>query len=289
MHDIYKNILITISKLPLGVLYAISDGLTLIQRYVAGYRKEVVINNLKNSFPEKSESEIKAISETFFRNFFDFIVESVKGITIDQQQIDERITFEGVEILEKYKSEGRNVMVLCGHLFNWEWIKGLVAHVPQDKVLAVYSVPKNKLVNEIISKSREKFGGEVISMQEATKIIMETPNDGNALYFMVADQSPYKKAIRYDLQFLNQTTPVFQGFDRIARQNNLGVIYVEIIRKGRGKYLYKIADMQPKGLSFEENEIVHDFFELLEGSIHRQPANYMWTHRRWKYKKGIDY
>lgn len=266
-----------------------SDFLVFLQNNFIHYREKVVLENLRNSFPEKDENDIKHISKDFFRNFYDFITESVKGITIDQKEIDERTSLEGVEIMHKYFDEGKNVMVLCGHLFNWEWLKGLVVHVPQENVYGVYSVPKNRLVNEIISKSREKFGGEVIPMNKAKTMIMSERNDGKSLYLMVADQSPYKKAIRYDLQFLNQTTPVFQGFDKLARKKNMGVVYIDIIRQARGKYIYKVIDILPEKEKFEENEILHKFFNLLEASIQRQPANYMWTHRRWKYKKGIDY
>ncbi|MDO5655858.1 MAG: lysophospholipid acyltransferase family protein [Flavobacteriaceae bacterium] len=289
MHKFYKSFLITVSRLPLGVLYGLSDIFSFFQKFVFGYRKEVVMQNLKNSFPEKSEKELKQIYHAFFKNFYDFIIESLKGITITQKQIDTRIEFEGIEILEKYLAQEKNIMALCGHLFNWEWLKGLVVHVPQNDIKAVYSVPSSKLVQEIISKSREKFGGEIIPMHEAKQLINSVPQNGNSIFLMVADQSPYKMAIRYDLQFLNQTTPVFQGFDKIARRNNLAVVYIDIIRKGRGQFLYKIIDIQPDNEKFFENEIIHKFFNLLEKSIHKQPSNYMWTHRRWKYKKGIDY
>ena len=288
MNAIYKFLLFSFSRLPLGVLYCISDILTFLNTHIIKYRTNVVRENLENSFPNKSTAEINLISQNFFRNFFDFIIESLKGITISQEEIDTRISLEGLEIVEKYAAANQNIMVLCGHLFNWEWVKGLVKQIPQSSVIAVYSVPKSQLINDIISKSREKFGGEVISMGDARKIIAKTQND-STLYLMVADQSPYKKAIRYDIQFLNQTTPVFQGFDKIARKHDMGVVYLDIIRQGRGKFLYKFIDILPEHEKFAENEIVHKFFEHLEQSIHRQPDNYMWTHRRWKYKKGIDY
>ena len=289
MNAIYKFLLISISKLPLSFLYGISDMLYRMHSLVIKYRTEVVLNNISNAFPNKSKHEIEQISKQFYRNFYDFIMESVKGITINQKNIDCKISVEGLEIMQKYHDQGKNVMVLCGHLFNWEWLKGLGAHVPQENIYAVYSVPKSKLVNEIISKSREKFGGETIPMQEAKKTILQDANYGKSLYLMVADQSPYKTKIKYDLKFLNQTTPVFQGFDKIARKNNLGVVYLNITRKARGKYHYQVVDVLPQHKYFEENEIVHQFYQLLEENILQNPSNYMWTHRRWKYKKGVDY
>lgn len=286
---VLKNLLYAFSALPAKVLYSISDVIFLFHSHVKGYRKDVVKHNLENAFPNKSSEEIKQITKQFFRNFYDFPIESIKGINITQEQLDKRISLENIEIVQKYYDEGKNMMVLCGHLFNWEWLKGLGAHVPQDDIYAVFSIPKSALTNEIIKKSREKFGGETIPMRDAKELIFNIPNDGNSLFLMVADQSPYKKAIRYDLQFLNQTTPVFQGFDKIVRRRNMGVIYLDIQRLARGKYHYKVVDILPDGKEFEENEIVHKFFDLLEKNILKNPSNYMWTHKRWKYKKGIDY
>lgn len=253
------------------------------------YRKDVVLKNLKNSFPEKSDKEIQQISKKFNKNFCDFTVETLKGITISQEEIDEHITVKNIEIMERIYAEDRNVMVLCGHVFNWEWLKGLGIHLPTPNIYAIYHVAKNELVNDIIKKSREKFNGETIPMQKATEGILKIPNDGESLFLMVADQSPYKKAIRYDLQFLNQTTPVFQGFDKLARRRNLGIVYLNITKPKRGQFVYEVIEITPDAENFVENEVVHKFFNLLEENIRQDPSNYMWTHKRWKYKKGVDY
>lgn len=289
MNTIYKKLLYGLSALPLGVLYKLSDFLYFLQNYVIKYRKKVVIENLKNSFPEKSDKEIQQISKQFNKNFCDFTVETIKGITISQEEIDQRISVKNIEAMQRIYDEKRNVMVLCGHVFNWEWLKGLGVHLPTPNIFAVYHVAKNELVNEIIKKSREKFNGETIPMQKATEGILRIPNDGDSLFLMVADQSPYKKAIRYDLQFLNQTTPVFQGFDKLARRKNMGIVYLNISKPKRGKYEYEVIQITPDGDEFKENEVVHKFFDLLEKNIQQDPANYMWTHKRWKYKKGIHY
>lgn len=289
MNYILKNLVIGLSKLPLWTLYILSDFIFFIHNNFKGYRKDVVEENLTNSFPNKSKKEIKQLSNQFFKNFYDFPIESIKGISLTQEYLDKRIRVENLDVMHKYYAQNRDVMVLCGHVFNWEWIKGLGAHLPQKNVYAVFSVPKDKLTNDLIKKGREHFGAETIPMYEATKTIMGIPNEGNSIFFMVADQSPHKTRIKYDLTFLNQTTPVFQGFDKIARRKDMGVVYINVTKEKRGKYVYTVHDILPDNDSFKENEIVHKFFSLLETNIKENPSNYMWTHKRWKYKKGIDY
>ena len=73
-----KISLYSISYLPMWVLYIISDILYLIAYKILGYRKKVVQNNLKNSFPDKTESELEKIKKKFYRHFFDIIVETIK-------------------------------------------------------------------------------------------------------------------------------------------------------------------------------------------------------------------
>lgn len=289
MNKLYKKLLIGLSSLPLGVLYMVSDVLCFFQNYIIQYRKKVVVENLENSFPDKSAQEIQTIAKKFNKNFCDFTIETIKGITISQDKIDQHISVENMDIMQRIYDENKNVMVLCGHVFNWEWLKGLGAHLPTPNIYAVYHVAKNEFVNDIIKKSREKFNGETIPMQRATEEIMRIENNGDSLFLMVADQSPYKKAIRYDLQFLNQTTPVFQGFDKLARRKNMGIVYLNITKPKRGQYRYEVIEITPDGDTFKENEVVHKFFNLLEKNIQQDPANYMWTHKRWKYKKGIHY
>ena len=59
-----------IALLPLRVLYMISDSFFVVVYYLVRYRRDVVYANLKNSFPEKSEEEIRKISKKFFRLYF---------------------------------------------------------------------------------------------------------------------------------------------------------------------------------------------------------------------------
>lgn len=289
MNRVYKQLLYGLSSLPLSILYVVSDFLYFMQNYVIKYRKKVVLENLTNSFPEKSEKEINQIAKDFNKNFCDFTIETLKGITISNKELDGRVVVNNIEAMQRIVAENKNIMVLSGHVFNWEWLKIMDNHVPTPNNYAVYHVAKNELVNDIIKKSREKFSTITLPMQEATEKILKTPNDGKSLFLMVADQSPYKTAIRYELEFLNQTTPVFQGFDKLARRRNMGVVYINIRKTGRGKYTFDVVEIQPDADRFEENEIIHKYFDLLEKNIRQDPANYMWTHKRWKYKKGIDY
>lgn len=114
-----------VSLLPFSVLYALSDVLYLLMSRVIRYRHRVIWHNLTTSFPEKTEAELREIERKFYHWFCDYIVETVKLMTISKQQIMKRMTFTGTEKIEQLLAEGRSIGVYLGHLGNWEWITSL--------------------------------------------------------------------------------------------------------------------------------------------------------------------
>lgn len=286
---IVSRILKTLSLLPLSLWYAFADILFVLQKYVIKYRRETVLENMRNSFPQNSEKENEKLYEKFTRHFCDYVVEGVKSLGISQKEMDKCIEIEGLEVLDQIKARGQNTMMLCGHIFNWEWLMGIVAHLPVKNTYAVYHELSNKTMDKLIKDSRGKFNTELVAMRDTTRKLLSIPNDGNSGFLFVSDQSPASSKIHYDLTFLNQETPVFTGFDRLARKLNCGVVYMHITKEKRGRFKFKIMEIKPGKERFKELEIVDEFYRLLEENIKQDPSNWLWTHRRWKYKKGIDY
>ncbi|MGP6558207.1 lysophospholipid acyltransferase family protein [Ornithobacterium rhinotracheale] len=286
---IAKHIIFLLAKIPTRLLYIFADVLFFIQAYFVQYRKKVVVENLKSSFPTFSDKKIQSLAKKFNRHLCDYAVEAVRALKISQKELDTRIEFKNLEILKQIKAENKNCMLLCGHIFNWEWLIGAVHHLPTPNTFAVYHALSNKEIDDIMRQSRERFNTHAIDMKETPRVMMKTPNDGNSTFLFVSDQSPHSSIIHYDLDFLNQTTPVFIGFDKLARKLNYGVVYVNISKPKRGHYIFSFERLMPENESFAPNEIVHLFYKALEKNIETDPANWLWSHRRWKYKRGIDY
>lgn len=289
MNRIFYAILYAVSLLPLRILYGFSWLIYILLNYIIGYRRKVIYNNLKNSFPEKSKSEIKLIQKKFYKNFAEYMVETLKSFSISQEELNKRHTYSNLEIFEECKKENKDVILMAGHIFNWEWFVGLAPNVKTEKTVAVYHKVKNKFWNERINGIRGKFGTVPLDMKLTGRFMMNTPNNGEHAYLFVADQSPKQSAIHYDLKFLNQSTPVFIGFDKIAIKKNMAVIFCKMVKINQGHYHTTFERIQPEGENYQPMEIAHKFFEKLEETIKENPDNWLWSHKRWKYKKGIDY
>ena len=286
MNFLFKIILL-FSKLPLRVLYILSDIIFFLMYNLVGYRKKVVTENLKNSFPKKSESEIDKIRTSFYRNFSDYIVETFKSFTISSKELRVRVQHINQDVFHDAKSENKNVILLTGHVFNWEWFNALATIIPQENCFPVYRKVQNSFWEEKIKGIRNRFGNTALEAKEVIRHILRNPNDGNSVYMFVADQSPHVSEVSFGLNFLNQKNPAFIGYDKLSTRMDLAFVFCEMKKVKRGYYQINYYRIYPDGEKFVEYEVVKKFHKLLENTINKRPDNYLWSHRRWKYQHAV--
>jgi KDO2-lipid IV(A) lauroyltransferase len=281
------KILYLISKLPLKILYIFSDIIFFLNYNIVGYRKKVITQNLTNSFPNKSKKEIAEIRKRFYLNFSDYLVETVKSFSISETESRVRMQHINQDVFHEIKEEGKNIILLAGHVFNWEWINALAKIIPQDHCHPVYRKVNSEFWEKQMKKVRNKFGNEALEANEVILNIFRNKNDGNSVYMFVADQTPHVSHVNYGLEFLDQKTPVFVGYDKLATRMDLAFIYCEMKKVKRGFYQVNYHRIYPDGEKFIEHEVVKKFHKLLENTLHKRPDNYLWSHRKWKYKDSI--
>ncbi|UOE42027.1 lipid A biosynthesis acyltransferase [Chryseobacterium suipulveris] len=275
------------SRLPLKILYLFSDIIFFVMYYVVGYRKKVVIENLTKSFPEKSDQEIKSIAKKFYINFADYIVETFKSFTISNTELRVRVQHINQDVFREAHDEGKNMILLAGHVFNWEWYTALASIVPQENSYPVYRKVQNGFWEEKIKNIRNRFGNQSLEARDVIRHIFRNPNDGNSIYMFVADQTPHVADVSYGLNFLNQKTPAFIGYDKLATRMDLAFVYCDMKKVKRGFYQVNYFRIEPDGDKFTDFEVVKKFHKMLENSLHKNPDNYLWSHRRWKYQSAI--
>ncbi|MCW3168973.1 lysophospholipid acyltransferase family protein [Chryseobacterium sp. 09-1422] len=281
------KILYLISKMPLKILYIFSDIIFFLNYYFVGYRKKIITQNLKNSFPEKSDEEIAAIRKKFYLNFSDYLAETVKSFTMSKTETRVRMQHINQHLFHEAKAEGKNIILLAGHVFNWEWMNALATIIPQKNCHPVYRKVNSEFWETQMKKVRSKFGNDALEANEVILNIFRGKNDGDSIYLFVADQTPHVAHVNYGLEFLNQRTPAFIGYDKLATRMDLIFIYTEMKKVKRGHYQINYHKIEPEGEKFVNNEVVKKFHQLLENTIKKRPDNYLWSHRKWKYQDSI--
>ena len=275
-----------LALLPLWFLYFISDILFLIVYYVVRYRRKVVIDNLRNSFPEKTERERKQIARKFYRFLCDLSVETIKIINIDTPQIHRRINYSNPEILYDLHSKGKHVFVAIGHYGNWEWLATMEGTTPHHQA-TLYQPLQNKFFDKMIYDLRTKYGTDAIPVNSTVRAINKYIQENRlTILCFLSDQSPPANAVHHWTKFLNQDTAIYLGLEKLARRYNTAVLYYEIRRVKRGYYKIDITLIAENAAETAEMEITNRHVQLLEETIRRNPQYWLWSHRRWKHKRN---
>ncbi len=270
--------------LPTSVLYKLADGLAFILRVVVRYRKKVVLTNLRNSFPEKSEKEIQQIAKDSYTHLADRVVENIKCITIKEEEFLSRCSVENIELLTNLYNEGRDVVLMIAHCNCWEFA-GYVAHtLTKFKIFGVYSPASNKYFNDMIVSTRGKYGMHMISMRNTSAYFKEKPQE-RTLHVFFTDQSPSNPNNAYWTKFMNQDTAFFYGGARYAVKHNCIPVYAKIVQLKRGYYRVFLSTIKDDVSNCTPDDIVQRFSELLEAQLKEKPADWLWSHKRWKHKK----
>jgi KDO2-lipid IV(A) lauroyltransferase len=243
------------------------------------------MENLRNSFPEKTEKERRKIARKFYRFLCDLILETVKLVNIDTPQMRCRIRYSNPEILDELYRKGTQVFVVIGHYGNWQWLATLEGTVPYHHA-TLYQPLTNKVMDKFFYDTRTKYGTDAIPAASALSAINQYRYESRltTLCFL-SDQSPPRHAIKHWTTFLNQDTAVYTGVEKLARRYNTAVLYYEIRRVKRGYYEVDITPITANAAVTAEKEITEHHVRLLEETIRRNPQYWLWSHRRWKHKR----
>lgn len=284
---LYYLVILPVSLLPYFFLYRISDFLFFLFYYVLGYRKKVIVGNVKRSFPDKSGEEHKRIAKAFYRHFADLIVESLKVFTISKREVDERMKFLNPELINRYFDEGKSVIMAGGHYNNWELFAVAIDQAVKHQSIAIYKPLSNKFFDEKMRATRGKYGLEMISIKEV-KPVFEKYQSKLTLTIFGTDQSPGKVKNAYWTRFLNQDTAVLYGTEKYAKEYNYPVVFCCIHKISRGHYSIEFRDLIPDPSKTVYGEITEAHTRMLEQDILRKPEYWLWSHRRWKHKKQVE-
>lgn len=284
---LYYLIIIPFSWLPLAVTYRIADLLYVVFFHITGYRKKVVYDNMKRSFPEKSEAEIQKLMKAFYSHFTDLFVESLHLFSISEREAKERFVFKNPEIFHKHFSEGRNVILAGGHYNNWEMFAVTVAAAMKHKTIALYKPLSSMFFDKKMRETRGKYGLNLVSTKKVKELFTEMIKEPSMVIF-ATDQSPRNPNKAHWTTFLNQDTAVLFGTEKYAIEYDCPVYYGRILKVSRGHYVidFKLVTEHPRDT--QTGEITEAHTRMLEADILREPQYWLWSHRRWKHRKNVQ-
>ena len=276
------------SWLPMPVLYVLSDILYIIIYYVARYRRKVVRNNMKNSFPDKTEKEIIHLERRFYHYFSDYIIETIKLASISEEELLRRAHIRNTNVIFDLIDKGHTCFIFSmGHYGNLDLFTGVSAHFEGRAIIhSLYRPLKNKAFDRLILYLRTRFRSFGIKKNDILREMINLKrNKTHAVISFAADQSPSRANLHYWTTFLNQESSIYTGPERIAKKLDIPVVYGDMRIQKRGFYTVDVSLITDNPKETPEFYITDKYTELMEKTIMRDPAYWLWTHKRWKYKR----
>ena len=248
------------------------------------YHHRVIWNNLKTSFPEKTDKEIRRIEHDFYHYFCHYLFETIKLMTISERQMLQRMTFTNIDQINRVLSSGQSCALYLGHVGNWEWITSMpLWTAPNVQLAQIYHPLENSAADKLFLKVRERLGAKCIAMNDTLREVVRYRREGRTICVgYISDQKPHWVNIHNWVDFLNHDTPVLTGTERIVRSTRHAVFYADVTRKRRGYYNCDLQLITTDPKSTNEWELTDRYFSALEQTIRRDPAIWLWSHDRWK-------
>lgn len=279
-----------VSRLPLPVLYGLSDGVYFLVYHLVGYRRKVVRDNLRLVFPEFPEKQRRKIERKFYRHLCDMFLEMAKTMGMKPEQIMERFTFSNLELIRRLEDEGKSMMIVFPHYASWEWAIILDRHI-RSRGFGIYQPINNPYFDQWVRDVRGKFGMTLITTKQTREAVAQNRKEGQlATYGILIDQSPMLKKAHYWAPFMGIEVPIHTGAEMLCKQLDLPVVYLKVTKLGRGRYHGECILLAEEPTKVPDYAITDAFFRETEKAIREAPEYYFWTHKRWKHrgKKPVD-
>jgi KDO2-lipid IV(A) lauroyltransferase len=214
------------------------------------------------------------------------LVEVMRSLRLTPEELARRVTLTNPDLVRDEVAKGRPVLLVAAHQANWEW---MLLGLSTQLGLAVDAAYKPLVDNwaEIeMRKLRGRFGARLIPAQELLGDIIRQRNAPRVIA-MVADQEPVTSERKQWVRFLNRDTAFFLGPEEITRATKYASFFLRLRRVSRGHYEVSFVPLAAAGETLAGGEFTGRYARLVEEQIREAPADWPWSHKRWKLKKPL--
>ena len=285
--QLIMNVLSALARLPFCALYCLSDAIAWVLDHLLRYRHKGISDNLQRSFPEMTVAQRRQLQRQYYHHMADVVVETIKLLHITEQDLNEHIEFTNPSFVEQLAEDGRSIVAFLGHYGNWEWMQDICRHYNRPTYTCeIYQPLRDDAMNEVMHCIRSRWDTTLIPSKQAMRHLLRLNNEGTQfLCGFIADQRP-KGVQRHWTTFLHQDTAYVTGGEDIGKHIHAHFVYLDVEKTSRGHYRLTFQELQPTDEDFKQPyPYTIAFLRKLEQRITAQPAYWLWSHKRWKYKK----
>jgi len=274
------------AAIPWGLLYGLAHALAWLAWRVVRLERRTLEENLTAAFPELDAREREDLMRRYYRGFGEVLIEVLKAASITPEELRRRVALRGLEAARERLAAGTAVLLVAAHQCNWEWMLlalSLEVGYPLD---AAYKPLVDHWAEREMLKVRSRFGGRLVPAQEMLGDIIRRGRTPRAIA-MVADQEPRTSEHKHWTRFFNRDTAFYLGTEEIARATRFPVFFVGMRRAARGHYEVELTALCASGETLVPGELTERYVRCVEAQIRAAPADWPWSHKRWKLKKSL--
>jgi len=273
-----------IQRLPLSLALLLGSFLGSLAYFLWRPRTAIALANLNLAWEgKKSEAQLRQIARRMYQNFGKGLIEFLRLPLITQKNLNDYVSFEGMNHLEKARDQGRGVFLLSAHLGNWEMLTA---------AMSLRGIPTNMLVKKIrnvridrfINGIRRQSGVNPINKQDGAGEMLRVLRNNEMVAFVLDQHAIGSEGVR--VKFFDQEVSTYKSLAMLARRYKVPIVPLFIIRERRG--FHRVV-AEP-ALTLCKGKTIHDSIlddtqqciHVLERFIRMYPEQWIWLHRRWK-------
>jgi KDO2-lipid IV(A) lauroyltransferase len=276
-----------ISRLPLPVLYALFGLIAWILRVVR-WRRDLVDDGLGRCLPDKIPAERADIAHEFYIGVGRLAAEVMHGSRMSADELDQRLRFENDAVVHDALAQGRRVLLVAGHHYNWEWLLLAVSRRFAEPLVVPYKRISVASADSWARATRSQFGATMVPAKDIGSYLVARRRQVK-LIAMLADQSPARtNESQVWLPFFGHDTAFFQGPGWIGERLRFEPVFIAMRPDGKGRYVARFVPLGAPGGRMEAEQILRAYIAALEQAIRAHPAGYFWAYNRWKGPRIVD-
>jgi Kdo2-lipid IVA lauroyltransferase/acyltransferase len=268
------------------VMNPFADVLAWLAWRVVRVEQRALRANLTASFPTLTEPQLQHLMRDYYRNFSQVLVEVVRSVSLSPEELRRRVILEDFEPVRDALASGTPVLLVAAHQCNWEWMLLALSLGLGCPLEAAYKPLVDGWAQREMLKARSRFGARLVPAQELLAHILRGGRTPRAIA-MVADQEPRTSERRHWTRFMNRDTAFFMGAEEITRVTKFPAFFVGLRRTSRGHYAVSVTPLSQPGEKPATGALTERYTRLVEAQIQASPADWPWSHKRWKLKKSL--
>ncbi|MBA2883047.1 KDO2-lipid IV(A) lauroyltransferase [Desulfosalsimonas propionicica] len=247
--------------------------------------REIAVSNIGRVFGgQMTPQQIRAMARSVFCSLVRIVFEIGWSLRLNHTDIRKHFRFSGMHHLQAALGEKKGVLVLTGHIGNWELLPLAMGQVGLP-VSAMYRPLEFEPLDRFFISQRSRYGARLLAKRRAMRGMLSALHNNELIGMLLDQNARVKDGVFVD--FFGSPACTGKGMALLARRTGAPVVPVFLVRE-KGYYRVECHPALPKIETRDKTKDIEAatalYNKVIEDMIRRYPQQWFWVHHRWKTK-----